>query len=210
MKWNAVRVLATLALAAAPGFASPIFVANFSFENAPFGTAGSCGTGCTKFVGTIPDWTQTGGGAVGRLQSGTGVFFTSLSDGPTTAFVATNTISQTVGTVHIGEVYTLLVDIGNRSDRPFLGTADLLINGIPYAAGGSTPAEGTFNTWRATYTGLAADDGKSITIQLNASGDQGNFDNVRLDGTVPEPASFLLIGPALLVLGALRRRRPNA
>jgi hypothetical protein len=44
---------------------------------------------------------------------------------------------------------------------------------------------------------------------------QGNFDNVRMDGTapdsgVPEPAAFLLTGPALLGLAAWKRRRPFA
>jgi hypothetical protein len=120
--------------------------------------------------------------------------------------------SQTVGgTVVLGEVYTLLVDIGWRLDAGFTGSADLLINGHTYAATGTTPAQGTWSTYTVTYTGLAADVGRSITIDLNSSGSQGNFDNVRLDGTlgesgVPEPASFLLIGPALIALG-LRMKR---
>ena len=43
-------------------------------------------------------------------------------------------ISQTVGeTVVMGEVYTLLIDIGWRFDESFTGTADLLINEHTYA-----------------------------------------------------------------------------
>jgi hypothetical protein len=106
-------------------------------------------------------------------------------------------------------MYVLRVDLGNRLDKGFTGSADLLINGKTYAATGSVPAEGTFSTWTATYVGLAADVGQSITIELKANGPQGNFDNVHLD-IVPEPASLLLIGSALFVLGTLKRRRWNA
>jgi hypothetical protein len=215
MKWNAIRVLATLALAAAPGFASPIFVANFSFEDPTFGAPTVCASGapCSIYFGAIPSWNDPSAVTTfGRLQPGTdGTKFSSStpSVGITQAFAVSGTISQVVvPTVVAGWLYTLRVDIGNRFDRPFDGTVDLLINSNTYAATGSTPADGTFNTWTATYLGTALDAGKSITIELKASGDQGNFDNVRLDA-VPEPASFLLIGPALLVLGALRRRRPN-
>jgi hypothetical protein len=121
-------------------------------------------------------------------------------------------ISQTVGaTVVLGEVYTLLVDIGWRFDAPFTGTADLLINGLTYSATGTTPTRGTFGVFTAVYTGTSADAGLPITIELRSSGPQANFDNVRLDGTlgetgVPEPASLLLIAPALLALG-LRIKR---
>ena len=38
----------------------------------------------------------------------------------------------------MGEVYTLLIDIGWRFDESFTGTADLLINGHTYAAAGTT------------------------------------------------------------------------
>ena len=112
-------------------------------------------------------------------------------------------------------MYTLQVDIGYRLDAAFAGTAGLLINGNPILATGSTPDRGMFGTFTATYTGLSADVGKPITIELKSSGSQGNFDNVRLDGVasegaVPEPASFLLIGSALLVLNAFGRRHPNS
>lgn len=119
-------------------------------------------------------------------------------------------------TVVVGEVYTLLVDIGYRLDSAFAGTADLLINGNRYAAAaGVTPTRGTFGTFSVAYTGQLADLGSAITVELNSIGSQGNFDNVILDGTLPtqeapEPASFLLIGPALLALKAIQRRRQAA
>jgi hypothetical protein len=237
MKWNAFAVLLTLALAAAPGFASPITVANFSFETLPGGGLPiSCntgtGTGCSfdlpSVAAAIPSWTANDPTVSGQLQPGTPAngFFNTLSNGPTSAYVNAPTvgqgmISQTVlPVVALGVTYTLLVDIGARLDTTFAifnGSADLLINGNVIAATGLTPVVGTFGTFTATYTGLAADVGDAITIQLRSNGRQGNFDNVRLsDSTVPtgagvpEPASFLLIGSALLALTAIRRRHPKA
>ena len=217
MKSSAIRVLATLALAAVPGFASPIFVSNFSFEDGPFGTATPCSSGptCSNYYGAIPSWTSSSvdTSTFGRLVPGTDLtkyLSGNPSDGPTQAFSIGATLSQVVSpTVTLGDMYVLRVDLGNRLDKGFTGSADLLINGKTYAATGSVPAEGTFSTWTATYVGLAADVGQSITIELKANGPQGNFDNVHLD-IVPEPASLLLIGSALFVLGTLKRRRWNA
>ena len=215
MKSNAIRVLAILALVAIPAFASPIYVNNFSFEDGSFVGGVSCGgTGCLKFTGAVPNWTQTGGGTVGRLQPGSdGTKFSSStpSDGITQAFIVNDVLSQTVATTAVaGVMYSLMVDIGDRFDRPFLGTAVLLINGVAHPVSGPVPAAGTFGTFTVQYLAQSSDAGQAITIQLKSTGDQGNFDNVRLyQGAVPEPASFLLIGSALLGLSALRRRRPN-
>jgi hypothetical protein len=218
MKWNALRTFALFSLGVAPVLASPIFVSNFSFETLP--GAGlpntGCGSGCAYSTTAIPGWTTVGTG--GQFQPGTPAntaYFTSLSDGPTSAY-SNGTgaiISQTViPTVVLGEVYTLMVDIGSRLDEPFDGTAAILINGNTYNATGTTPTRGTFGTFTATYTGLLADVGKPITIELLSTGEQGNFDNVRLDGAVlgtanPEPASFVLMGSALLALTGILRRR---
>jgi hypothetical protein len=207
-------LVAALALAAAPCFASTIAVTNFSFETLPAGGLTTCGAGCAYDVGAIPGWSTTSGATSGQIQPNA-TQFPVLSDGITSAFSTTagSVISQTVGaTVVMGEVYTLLIDLGQRLDGyGFAGTADLLINGHTYAATGTAPVPGTWSTYTATYTGLTADVGQSITIELKSSGVQANFDNVRMDGTlgqsgVPEPASFLLIGPALVALG-LRMKR---
>src|ERR1035437_401014 len=147
---------------------------------------------------------------------------TALSDGATSAWSNGGTITQTLNfVVGTGTVYTLLVDMGLRADNgSFESSADLKINGniisaLPVLG---APAPGGWATYKATYTGNALDAaaGAHIIIELNSVGldaqgvnHQGNFDNVRLDG-VPEPASFLLIGSALLALKAFRRRRPIA
>ena len=212
MKRNAFRVLATLALAAAPAFASPISVSNYSFETLPPGGMTTlCGTGGCISGGAvaIPGWTSTALIGQGQQQlvavpPGT-TQWNSVPDGSTFAFSNGPTISQTVGTVAAGDVYTLQVDIGDRVGFPVTGSIDLLINGNTYTGTGTAPTAGNFSNYIATYTGTTADAGQAIVIELQSSGAQAGFDNVRLDA-VPEPASFLLIGPALLFLG-LRRRR---
>jgi hypothetical protein len=201
-------LFATLAIAAAPAFASPIFVSNASFETLPVGGLAytDCALTCSYSMEAIPGWVTAG--QAGQFQPGSPVntqYFTSLSDGPTSAFESTPgaIISQTVGpSVVVGQVYVLSVDLGYRLDGVFAAWADLLINGNRYAATGVTPVQGTFGTFIATYTGLLADAGQSITIELQATDSQANFDNVRLDefAPAPEPASFLLLGSALLVV----------
>jgi len=219
IKRNAFRVVATLAFAAAPAFASLIPVNNFSFETVPVGGFPIACTGtCVCSLAAIPGW---GGTAVvrGEAQYGTtnGRFTSLSSDGtPTSAFSNDGIISQTLGfTVGVGTVYTLLVDIGERVNGGVGGQADLRINGTPYIATpvAGLPSSGGWAIYKATYTGNATDAaaGASITIELQNINPnyQANFDNVQLTG-VPEPASFLLIGSALLALKAFRRRRPIA
>jgi hypothetical protein len=220
---NAFRLCAILALGAVSGFANPISVSNFSFESLPIGGlplhVGTC-VSCVYSRGVaIPGWLSVGSGTNGEFRPGppgNTTYFNSLSDGTTSAYVNIGTVlSQTVGeTVNLGEVYTLLVDIGWRKDLQFAGTADLLINGVTHTATGVQPALGSFGTFEITYTGLFADVGKPITIQLKSNGVQGNFDDVRLGGVplataaVPEPGSLMLLlgGGLLLSCFSLRRR----
>jgi hypothetical protein len=232
IKRNAFRVLATLAFAAAPAFASLITVNNYNFEMPSLGGVNTIclGVGCSYNTGPIQDWNNGVGLSSGEGKYGTGTSplrFSYYTDPPTIAWSNGDTISQMVGpTVGVGTTYKLSVDIGQRGDPTagsFGGSADLLIggtalNGGPYTtmlAGGTAPASGGWSTFTLMYTGTVADAGASITIELKSVGvvdgvnHQGNFDNVRLD-VVPEPTSFLLIGSALLALRAFRRRRPIA
>ena len=167
IKWTYLVVLAAAAMAVAPGFASPIAVANFSFETLPAGglpTACSP-VGCSFSATAAPGWVTTG--ASGQFQLGPlpGPYFDTISDGPTHGYSNGGGFSQTVvPTVQLGMLYVLNVDIGFRLDTIFAGTARLLINGTPYSAVGLTPVQGTFGTFTATYTGSAADVGQAITI----------------------------------------------
>ena len=186
-----IYLVAALALAVAPCFASPIFVSNFSFETIPGGVLPltNCAAGCSYSTGAIPGWSLGRQFRPGATQT---TYFTTLSDGITSAYSSGGTISQTVGaTVVQGDVYTLLVDIGWRLDAAFTGTADFA-GSTETLIPATTANRGAFSPFTVSYTGLAADVGQSITIELQSSGSQANFDNVRLDA-VPEPASFLLI-----------------
>ena len=222
IKSSAIRVLATLALAAVPGFASPIYVSNFNFESAVTGLV-ACGANCFAQNVSIPGWTPLVAGHSGIFAvTGAGTYWTDgavqAADGPQSAYVfnslgtvgVTDTLSQVVGPLAVaGWTYVLQVDIGQRLDKSFAGTADVMIGSTQHFVTCPTPTSGLFVTCAASYTAAAQDANQAITIQLNAAGLQGNFDNVRLD-SVPEPASFLLIGSALFVLSSLRRRRANS
>jgi hypothetical protein len=207
---------------ASTGLASVISVSNNSFETLPAGgLPTACGPSCFYSDNDpIPGWTATGefwGQFQPGTQDGNFTWFNSLSDGITIAFIgAAGNLSQTVGaTVQTGATYTLLVDLGQHNSQPFAATADLLIDGVRYFAVGSAPPVGGWSTYTATYVGLPQDAGSPITIELNAAGSQGDFDNVRLStdasaSGVPEPNYCVLAGAAILAIGLRRRGCVNS
>ncbi len=90
-------------------------------------------------------------------------------------------------------VYTLQVDLGFREDgNDALGAVALLVGSTPIQATGVTPAIGHWSTFTATYSSVAADIGKTLTIQLTGTGTQSNFDNVRLTATSVGPTTQIL------------------
>jgi len=208
------------ALAAVSAFAGTIVVSNASFENLPLGgLPNGCGAGCSYSSGgiPIPGWTSSDS-TPGQFQpgssSGNFIFFNSVPDGITTAYSNGGTISQVVApTVQVGVTYTLQVDVGARNDLPFNSFVDLLINGNLISAVGVTPTAGNWSTYTATYTGLAADVGQAITIQLATGGAQGNYDNVRLsddlNGAAPEPATAAVFTLGLAGILAYARSKRN-
>jgi hypothetical protein len=212
-------VLGVAVCFAATARANVITVNNFSFETLPAdGLPFGCGGSCLYSTEAIPGWSITGA-ATGQFQPGTqlGDFaqFSTLSDGNTDAYTNAGTISQTVGdTVQSGVVYTLMVDLGMRNDLPFGASMDLLVNGNVYSGIGITPTAGNWSTYTATYTGLAADAGDAITIELVSSTSQGDFDNVQLSNSLtatPEPALTGALGLSMLgLMGFFRRKRALA
>jgi hypothetical protein len=166
-------------------------------------------------TGNIPGWTASGATGSGYGQwDPTSTYFYGYSATPTTTIGYSNgaTLSQNVATVVAGDIYTLTVDIGARSDstyNPFDGGADLLVNGIQYDATGTTPNPGYFSLYTATFTGTAATAGDPILIQLTSTGAEGDFANVQVTA-IPEPGSLLLLGTGLLGLAFLAFRRATA
>jgi hypothetical protein len=198
--------------------ASTITVENFSFETPPLNgfnnSCGAAGSGCVFSTGRqIPGWLRNGGG--GELQPGNSTIFNTLTNGRTVAFsTGGGTLVQTVSsTVQLDFTYTLMVDLGERNDLvpAFTAGANLKIGNRQFGAAGIAPAIGGWSTFQATYVGLAADVGKTITIQLTSgvsSGSEADFDNVRLSAVAPEPAGVTLLGLGLagLLVFAGRKR----
>ncbi len=188
-----------------------IVVVNPSFETMPAGGLNDSSTLGLWDVGSVPGWTESGDAPMGQYQA-SGLTFNKLDDGSTIGFAnAGGTLSQDVGRVTAGSTYILSVDIGQRLDIPSTVSADLLVNGVAYAAIGTQAMPGGWATFTATYTALSSDINDIITIQLKAFAGQGDFDNISLidPPDVPEPASAALLGACLAALAgrSLYRRR---
>jgi hypothetical protein len=195
-----------------------IAVANPSFEVLPPGGLPlTADYGSTYSEGAILGWTNSQSpGASGQFQPGIpGGIFNYIPNGLIVAYSNGGTISQTVGaTVQAGAVYTLSVFIGTRLDCCQTGgaSADLLVDSIAYPALGTVATLGNWTQWTGTYTGLATDAGDPITIQLNATGGQGDFDEVVLTETpvvaaTPEPGYYFVLASGLGIVMLMARSR---
>ncbi len=100
----------------------------------------------------------------------------------------------------VGDRISGAVDVGNRLDRDFPEYhVQLLIGGVVAASVDETwvnPEPGTFATAAASYT-TTADAGKPLGIRLWSSGEQPNFDNVRLTRSMcGSPPVVMITSPA--------------
>jgi hypothetical protein len=204
-------------------------VLNGSFETT--GTlANSCGAGCTYSYSatgasadttTIADWTINPFTQAGIEIPG-GLPLAPVPDGVANAFINGGTIQQTVGTVVVGDTYTVTAWVANYQNygySPFNENEELMVcnptcgfgspNPVYAAPTGATLDGGVWTQLSATYIvpatgpGGAGVAGDSLTVELYQAGGQGQgeFDGITLvddtasaaDGAVPEPTSILLL-----------------
>ena len=218
-----LAVVASSAVFSAAAFATPIAVTSYSFDvGVPQDGNPATQADGDDYVGALPTgWTGPGGVLTTRPNS---YFDDKLADSPDLTDTDENawsnggTFAQVLSaTLQANSVYTLTVDVGDRTDTPFpavtlgLGTGNT--NGqnmlTPSTTVNPAPADGGWATWTSTFTTGAAPAGlgQPLRIELVSGGIQAQFDNVRLD-VVPEPtAAALLAGGALAVLGRRRRAR---
>jgi len=217
-------------LCVVPASAASISVTNASFELPP--TATSCGgpAGCsfnTYAVGSsFTGWTVAGNSSdAGQLTEGTATFYSknAVDSNTTVGYVANNGntlygpgyMYQVLGVTTLANtLYTLTVDVTQRTDIPAFSTASaiaLKIGGIqtPVVTSASVTA-GNWTTLTLNYISLTA--GQTIEIDLMntlARGTAGEaiFDNVTLSA-VPEPSTIFMagIGFAMLAIGARRKK----
>lgn len=201
---------------AAPAGAVSLAVANPSFEEVVPGTGFTAfGSGSSFSESAIAGWVNGISTGQWRFSPGNTDFFDSIPDGSTIAWAFGSPISQTVAAKAVaGATYTLSVWTGQRRDYPgAAGQAELIVGGNIVIASGPATISGGWSLLTASYTATGADTGADIGIRLSRTGTAANFDDVRLDaslpnaGVVPEPATWAMLIAGFAVVGVAARRR---
>ena len=144
-------------------------------------------------TGSVADWPGPGGSVVG-LNPPSGHVGITPTDGLNMAYNNGATMAQTlVSTLAPSTKYTLLVDVGDRSDTPFPGYKVRLYAGATLLAeddSSVTPVTGWL-TSTVSYTSPASgpEIGQSLRIELVGDGIQINFDHVRFGYAGGPPTS---------------------
>jgi hypothetical protein len=227
-----IKLLAAAAVAAALASSSAfaggpysIPVANADFATLPPGglssSVGPSNGGGTYAEAPIPGWSNSGAsGQFDPTGGGVGGFsvFSSPVPGGSGIVAFTNNgdtlpITQTVGATAVaGGTYTLSVYIGewNTSIQSYsYGSAVLDIGGVDTTATGTAPGSGGFSLYTASFTATALQSGDPITIELfgpSTNCCQGDFADVSLTTSVPEPATWALILAGVGGVGGMMRR----
>lgn len=214
--------LTALAVLAVPGFASPVLIANPSFETPTLSEPFNFG---------ITSWTCTAT-CITIMATDAGIF-SSAPDGTQVAALGeaggagNSAMSQTLSaTLLANTLYTLTFFVGNPADNAAYNysgyTVILSANGVTLATDTNavSPAAGQFVKDTLTFNSGAspAELGQSLTITLNDDFHVGaaafavDFDNVQLDATTssgasaPEPGAWAMVAAGLGLLGIAKRK----
>lgn len=204
----ATVVIAGAALASTNASAGTITVLNPSFETLAAGYPnfgpGSCAPGCTYSLGLgIPDWNASPtSSSYGQFQPGnpanTAYYNNPLPDGPTVAFISGGALYQTVvNSMVAGVTYTLGVDVGYRKDLADdgsvgLGIGNNFLSGSFLSISNGQQFSGNWVFDTVSYTATAADQGQMLSVVLDNTGGQGNFDNVSVSAS-PLPSTWTML-----------------
>jgi PEP-CTERM motif len=176
----------------------------------------------TPNIGALPSfvdrnsWLANNAGDSGQFQpgssSGNFAYFNYVPDGLTVAYTNGGSIYQQVAATSIaGMVYTLKVFVGARNDGYNLPVLDAI---VALSVGGDSegvvhtyPSSGNWSIYTATVT--ARTTGDPIVISMTSSVPQGDFDNVSLTASIPEPSTWamMILGFAGIAAMTYRRRK---
>jgi hypothetical protein len=210
------RWILLLTTACLPAFAATIVITNPSFETTdpmpiPYETG-------FYNLGPIPGWTLVGAGPAGSWQASGPSSFTFIPDGTVIALINGGYLNQVLSDSLANSTrYTLTTAVGRRADGFSAdSTIQLLAGGSVIASGTQAVSNITSGGWidySVSYMSGASDPhvGQPLEIRLiygGGVGAQSNFDDVRLDATaIPEPATCMMIGAALVALALGRKKR---
>ncbi len=219
-------LIAVCALFMVAGVARGNLITNPSFETpvVPVGSFTNFLTSSTAITG----WTATGPAGtevsiVNTTFAQNGVTFEAFDgiqwlDLTGNGSNSTEGVIQTVTTVP-GTNYVLTFDIGNTTGGSIFGTtsADVVkINGVSAGTFTNSTVAATSLNWQQFTVNFTAT-GASTTIEFDnhdgGSDNSNGLDLVDLEvggtGSVPEPASLVLVGTALAILAAFGMRRKS-
>jgi len=209
-----LTILAMAGIGSAQAVTTPVPVTNPSFED-PTLSSGS------YTDDSIPGWIVDASGGYGAgVQYPTSASFYSAgplaspASGNQDAYIQySDDIYQEVGALLPDTTYTLTLAIGQRYDATGTGFFEL-VNGttdadtVLKASPVYSPTPGYFESETLTYTTDGEATG-NLTIVLEDSTGQANFDNVGLTASTatPEPSTYALLLAGLVLLATHLRRR---